>query len=318
MRVFSNPFGIGDLYFDNLTSPEGVPVAYDPVQRRFTSDAAFCANRALLDCNWVAASTNAPCDACAMTKMAPDTSHPSAVDYWAKTEAAKRWLLDNLSHWGWFGQNDTGPAPVFHMLTEGANPVVMGHGDGVVTISIDESDPVSQIQRREALKERYRTMIGHMRHEIAHFLWWRLSIVPDFLEEFRTVFGDERTDYGAALERHYANGPIDRWQDSYLTAYAAVHPHEDWAETTAHLLHLIDISDSFMGVSLSAPDTPPPDWDPYHETDPEKLTTTGGAIAMRINHVNRSMGLPDLYPFVVSDPARLKLSFAHKWLRRGP
>lgn len=55
--------------------------------------------------------------------------------------------------------------------------------------------------RKEALDEPYRTMIGHMRHEIAHMLWWRLSLRKDFLDAFREMFGNEREDYPAALQR---------------------------------------------------------------------------------------------------------------------
>ncbi|WP_158964417.1 zinc-binding metallopeptidase family protein [Chachezhania sediminis] len=318
MHLFANPAGPGTLFFDNLVSPEGVDVAYDPATQSFVTDAPFCANREVIGCNWIAAGPGPLCDACAMTAMAPDTSMPDAVANWAKTEAAKRWVLDNLRRWGWCGLRDTGPAPVFHMLAEGRKPVVMGHADGVVTISIEESDPVIRAERREALDERFRTMIGHMRHEIAHYLWWRLSIEPGFLDAFRKLFGDERADYGEALERHYGEGPPDNWWDSYLTPYASAHPHEDWAETTAHLLHLVDIADSFLAAGLSTPQLPVPDWQPYEEPEAAKVTSIAAEIAIGINHVNRSMGLQDLYPFVLSDPARQKLDFVHDWLFRGP
>lgn len=318
MRVFPSPSGDGIVFFDNLVSPEGVPVGYDPTARAFVADGPFCANRDQIACNWVAPEPGALCTACALTALAPDTTGEDAHRNWARTEADKRWVLDNLSNWGWFGADDTGPAPVFNLLAEGAAPVVMGHADGVVTITIEESDPVRQITRREELDESYRTMIGHMRHELAHMIWWRLAIEDDFATGFRALFGDESADYAAALERHYADGPPADWQARHLTPYASAHPHEDWAETTAHLLHLIDIVDSAAAAGLVAPEVQDPAWSAYEEPDAERLLTIAAAIALKINHVNRSMGLSDLYPFVLTDVTREKLAFVHHWLRRGP
>ena len=130
-----------------------------------------------------------------MTVLAPDTSIPNSIPYWAQTEAAKRWTLDNLGRWNWFRPEDPGTRPGFHMLAESPSPVAMGHADGVVTISVAEADEVVRTTRRQALQEPYRTMMGHMRHEIAHMLWWRLSLRADFLDAFRSMFGDERRDY---------------------------------------------------------------------------------------------------------------------------
>jgi hypothetical protein len=317
MRVFSNPVGAGTLWFDNLMTADGTPVAYDPQARAFLPTPPFCANRDVIGCNWIAPEPGAFCRACAMTALAPDPDIPNAIPNWAETEAAKRWVLDNLGRWHWFRPEDPGTRPMFHMLAEGATPAPMGHADGVVTISVAEADPVTRVTRREALDEPYRTMIGHMRHEIAHMIWWRLSLREDFLEAFRSMFGDERIDYGAALQYHYEAGPPPEWRQYYLTSYASAHPHEDWAETTAHLLHLTDLTDSFVAAGLASRDVPEHPWDPYAEPDSERLLYAGASVAMGVNHVNRSMGLSDLYPFVLSDPARHKLAFVHDWLRRG-
>ena len=317
MRVFSNPVGAGTLWFDNLMTADGTPVAYDPQARAFLPTPPFCANREVIGCNWIAPEPGAFCRACAMTALAPDPEIPQAIPNWAETEAAKRWVVDNLGRWHWFRPEDPGARPVFHMLAEGATPAPMGHIEGVVTISVAEADPVTRVTRREALDEPYRTMIGHMRHEIAHMLWWRLSLREDFLEAFRATFGDERIDYGAALRHHYEAGPPPAWRQYYLTSYASAHPHEDWAETAAHLLHLTDLTDSFVAAGLSARDVPEQPWDPYAEPDAERLLFAGASVAMGVNHVNRSMGLSDLYPFVLSAPARVKLAFVHDWLRRG-
>lgn len=315
MRVFANPVGAGSLWFDNLATADGTPVAYDPQARAFLPMPPFCVNREVIGCNWIAPKQGAFCRSCAMTALAPDPSIPDAMPNWAQTEAAKRWVLDNLGRWHWFRPEDPGAPPVFHMLAEGPTPVAMGHAGGVVTISVAEA--VLRTTRREALEEPYRTMIGHMRHEISHMLWWRLSLRDDFLDAFRNMFGDERVDYPSALQQYFHDGPPPGWQSSFLTAYASAHPHEDWAETAAHLLHLTDITDSFVAAGLSSPELPSPHWDPYMEPDAERLIRVAASLVAGVNHVNRSMGLSDLYPFVLSDAARRKLVFVHDWLRRG-
>lgn len=317
MRVFSNPVGPGSLWFDNLATADGTPVAYDPQARAFVPTPPFCINRERIGCNWIAPEEGAFCRSCAMTALAPDPDIENAIPNWALAETSKRWVLDNLGRWHWFRPEDPGTRPAFHLLAEGPTPVQMGHAQGVVTISVAEVDPVLRTARREALQEPYRTMIGHMRHELAHMLWWRLSLREDFLDDFRAVFGDERMDYPAALQHHYLNGPPAEWRKYYLTSYASAHPHEDWAETAAHLLHLTDIADSFVATGLSSAHIPDRNWEPYSEPDAGRLIRIAADLTVGINHVNRAMGLSDLYPFVLSDYARHKLSFVHNWLRRG-
>lgn len=317
MMSFTNPVGPGTLWFHNLATAEGTPVAYDPQARAFLPMPPFCANRVIIGCNWIAPEEGAFCRACAMTALAPDPDIPNAIDYWGETEAAKRWVIDNLGRWHWFRPEDPGTRPTFHMLADGNTLAAMGHGDGVVTMSVSEADPVVRISRREALDEPYRTLIGHMRHEIAHMLWWRLSLREDFLNAFREMFGDERIDYTTSLENHYHQGPPVGWEQAYITSYASAHPHEDWAETAASLLHLTDITDSFVASGLVSPEMPSHGWDPYAEPDTELLVHVASAIVMRVNHINRSMGLSDVYPYVLSETAHRKLAFVHDWLRRG-
>lgn len=317
MRVFSNPMGPGSLWFDNLTDADGRAVAYDPQARAFVSTPPFCANRTVIGCNWIAPEEGAYCRSCVMTALAPDPTIPDAMPNWALTEAAKRWVLDNLGQWNWFRPQDMGTPPVFHLLAEGKTPVLMGHARGVVTISVAEADRVLSTSRREELNEPFRTMVGHMRHEIAHVLWWRLSVREDFLDAFRSLFGDEREDYAIALQRHYSDGPPSDWRQRYLTMYGSAHPHEDWAETAAHLLHLTDIADSFVGAGFTSPELPGVGWDPYSEADAERLLDVAVSLTIGVNNINRSMGLSDIYPFVLSQYAYRKLAFVHDWLRRG-
>ena len=131
------------------------------------------------------------------------------------------------------------------------------------------------------------------------------------------LFGDETADYGAALEKHYRDGPPADWNARHVTPYASSHPHEDWAETFAHLLHLTDITDSYVAAGLQAPGLPGTGYDAYRETDTERLVTIGAGLGIALNHVNRSMGLQDVYPFVLTPVIREKLAFVGRWMSPG-
>lgn len=324
MKTFTCPDCGGALYFDNLTCACGRDVAFDPEGETFVRAGDPCANRAQIGCNWQSAAGPASlCRACAMTKVVPDSLVETNVPLWARTEAAKRWVLVNLGQWGWLKPSDPGPAPLFHLLSEttslGHAPVAMGHADGLITINVVEADPAERIARRERLSEAYRTLIGHFRHELGHYVFLRLSADGTFLEQFRALFGDERADYGASLARHYEQGPPAGWADAYITAYASSHPHEDWAETFAHLVHLTDMLDSFLAAGFAAPGLDRVLPNPYACTEPVDLISAALGIGLGMNHVSRSMGQFDVYPFVTSEKVRTKLAFIHKWVaRKGP
>jgi hypothetical protein len=138
-------------------------------------------------------------------------------------------------------------------------------------------------------------------------------------EPFRALFGDERADYADALRQHHDNGPPADWQARYVTAYASAHPWEDWAETWAHYLHMTDTLEmaAACGVSLE----PWRDDDPKIEAaaipdNPERasfdeLMDSWLPLTYLLNNLNRGLGLPDGYPFVLSEPALTKLRFVH-------
>lgn len=322
MRTFTCPPDGTVVYFENLACACGLEVAWNPATGAMTTEGPRCANRGLIGCNWLAADDGGLCAACRMTEVTPDLSLPREVARWAEGEAAKRWVVATIARWGWLLNGDPGPMPRFHFLAEetreGDVQVTMGHAGGLITLSVAEADSAIRNQRRAELNEPYRTLMGHVRHELAHYLFERLATSEDFATAFRERFGDERTDYGAALDRHYRDGPPQDWAERHLSAYASMHPHEDWAETAAHLLHLTDILDSAVATGL----LPGPNFDapgdPYAAADAEKLVTDAVALGLALNQVNRSMGLPDLYPFVLSPVAREKLAFAHRWLTAGP
>ena len=173
------------------------------------------------------------------------------------------------------------------------------------------------------MHETYRTLLGHFRHEVGHWIWDVLVRDGGRLDECRALFGDDRTDYQSALQRHYSEGPAPDWQSRTITAYASSHPWEDFAETWAHYLHIIDTLDtgSAFGISIR------PDADhtgdlstsvavePYAEPEMSKVLDAWLPLVFAVNSLNRSMGLADLYPFVISEPVRAKLSFMHSLTR---
>ncbi len=320
MRIFPCPTCGVTVSFENLFCGCGTQLGFDDHEGRFTTLRHACANRSIISCNWNAPDEGRLCRSCAMTEVVPDAFKGENQSLWAKAELAKRWVLATLARWGWFSAQDSGPRPVFHLLAEDSYQgnvfVSMGHENGVVTINVTEADAVTRMMRSEELDERLRTMIGHFRHEIAHFLFERLGASSDqFLDEFRQLFGDERADYGEALKQYYESGPQPGWPEDHVTPYAASHPHEDWAESAAHLMHITDIADSFAAAGLSSPSLATVNPDVYAEFNTDALVSLGVELGIALNHVNRSMGLSDLYPFVLTPAIRSKLAFAHRWLR---
>ena len=138
-----------------------------------------------------------------------------------------------------------------------------------------------------------------------------LTVAPGFQDEFRPLFGDETQDYNAALQEHYAN-PKDPGED-FITAYATSHPHEDWAETVAHLLHMVDFTDSFINAGLLMKNVPD-GYQPYAETDADHLLNIAAEVAIAINDINRALDNSDLYPFILTPKIREKIKFAHGWI----
>lgn len=321
MQLFTCPACGDRLFFANLQCACGASVAFDPEAAAFISGSTFCANRAEIDCNWVAVGGNTLCRGCAMTALVPETFQGDNRALWRESELAKRWVLTNLARWGWLTDADPGPRPVFHMLAEatssGGRSVSMGHQDGVVTINVTEADDVMRVRRREDFDEPLRTMIGHFRHELGHFFFERLAADSGFTQGFRALFADERIDYGAALNEYYRQGPYAGWEGRHITPYAASHPHEDWAESFAHLLHLTDIIDSFLSDGLTGDGLPAADYDAYAERDAARLLDYGTRLGVALNHVNRSMGLSDIYPFVHTPAIAEKLRFVHLWMASG-
>ena len=214
-------------------------------------------------------------------------------------------------------------ALVFQFMADmpGGQPVLTGHADGIITVNIAEADDAERERRRHALGEPYRTLLGHIRHEIGHYYWTLLvERTGDALARFRELFGDEREDYAAALKRHYDDGPPADWQERFVTSYASAHPWEDWAETWAHYLHMTDTLEmaASCGVSLrpSRSDEPSLRRVPASAGTPDgtfdRLLESWFPLTYMLNNLNRGLGLPDAYPFVLSAPTIEKLRFVHE------
>lgn len=316
MRSFFCPACKAPVYFDNLVCNCGEALFYEPEARAMWNVAAPCANRDTIGCNWVAIPNGPLCRSCAMSDVVPALNIGDNRGLLTRAEGAKRRMLANLSNWNWFNDADRGPRPRFLMLSEDAGgarteQIVMGHANGDITINVTEADALTRLQRQQSLGEDYRAMIGHFRHEMAHFLFDRLSQANGFSAAFRALFGDERADYAAALDRHYAAPSAPG--KTHITAYATAHPHEDWAETVAHLLHLVDITDSFVHAGLTMPGIPA-EYSAYHDPDANRLLTLATAVVIAINDINRALDKGDLYPFILTPKIREKMIFAHDWL----
>lgn len=262
------------------------------------------------------------CLSCRQTRVLPDLSDAANFGRWMQIEAAKRRLFYSLARLG-LEPAPGGARPVFELMADkpGEPAVMTGHHNGVITLNVAEADDDERARRRIALGEPYRTLVGHLRHESGHFYWDQLIRDGGRLESFRQVFGDESIDYAAALEAHYAKGPdLGDWAANYVSAYAASHPWEDWAETWAHYLHMIDLLET--SASYATQVTVPGIYgaqlshavDPFGKPAPDFNTMLGHLVPLTLvlNSLTRSLGQPDAYPFALAENALAKLRFVHE------
>ncbi len=286
-----------------------------------------CANALDNGCNWLvpAEADTAFCPADSLNRTIPDLGVARNGERWAVLERAKRRLVYTLLRLGLPvvpKSVDTDRGLAFDFLADPGDgtKVMTGHAAGVVTINVAEADPVETMRLREQLDEPYRTVLGHFRHEVAHYYWERLIQGRSEQQSFRELFGDEREDYEAALQRHYEAGPPADWQSRHISAYAAAHPWEDWAETFAHHLHIVDALDVAQAFGLrvdpevdAAPEMDAERLDdPYRAPSAKALVDAWLPLCFAVNSLNRAMGLGDLYPFVLTEPVIAKLEFVRR------
>jgi hypothetical protein len=310
-----------------------------------------CANYVDHDaCNWMvaAADGNPLCRGCRLNRTIPDLSVPGAVALWQRLQLERNRLVYSLLRLGLPLQTraeapDAGLA--FDFLAS-SNPsfregdryrdrsgendrsdendrVTIGHEQGVITLDLAEADDAVRERVRLDMAEPYRTLLGHFRHESGHFYWDRLVRDSRWLADFRECFGDEREDYAKALARHYEGGPSREWENQFVSSYASSHPWEDWAETWAHYLHIVDTLETAWQFGLRlAPRVQESDnlavavpFDPYDCDDFAMLVDYWLPVMAALNTLNHSMGQADAYPFVLTARVIDKLELAHNIIR---
>ncbi|MEO5807579.1 putative zinc-binding metallopeptidase [Devosia sp.] len=288
----------------------------------------FCDNARHGACNWLVPATPGGdifCAACRHNETIPPIDDPVNLARWQIIERAKKRLFYSLLRLD-LPLHTRGEAPghglSFRFLADDANersPVLTGHEDGIITIALIEADDAQREARREAMGEPYRTLLGHFRHEIGHHYWDLLVRPTDQLQPFRAKFGDDSQDYARALQRHYASGAPVGWPQNFISAYATSHPWEDFAETWAHYLHIVDTVEMASAFGIRAdPKTDTDgsmavaiDFDPYWSAKFEEIVDRWIPLTLLMNNLNRAMGQPDAYPFVLSPAVIDKLCFIH-------
>lgn len=263
-------------------------------------------------CNWLVPADDPDpfCESCRLNAVIPNLSLPENPSHWARLEAAKRSLLYELRRLGLPLTPRSAAHPRglgFAFMEDDDNQQVLtGHAGGLITINIREADDAYRETMRKRLGEPYRTLLGHFRHESGHFYWEHLVATDaDRLARFRALFGDERQDYAMALERHYSQAQVP-WSVWHITAYAAAHPWEDWAETWSHYLLLRDTLETAGDLGLQQREDP----------DLQRMLAHWRELSVLINALGRSLGMPSLYPFVHTEQVAEKLGFIHDLLQQ--
>lgn len=347
MRIFQCQSCQSPVYFENTTCLScGHALAYQSTYEKLVSlqrqgndwawilndgqSYRYCKNYQYQACNWLVASDHLQeyCEACQLNKTIPNLNSASNLQAWRQLEVAKRRLIYSLKRLRLPIRSKEYPTSLglaFDFLsandpTANNRPVRTGHANGLITINLAEADPVHRERIRKKLSEPHRTLIGHFRHEIGHY-YWELLIrnQEDKRSQFSTLFGDASQDYSAALATYYQNGAHPNWQQTYISTYATAHPWEDWAETWAHYLHIMDTMETGYSFGLSL-DPKILDnsslskrihFDPYEENDFDIIFDTFIPLTFALDSFNRGMGLPDVYPFVVAPLVKEKLGFIH-------
>ncbi|MBZ9556616.1 MULTISPECIES: putative zinc-binding metallopeptidase [unclassified Modicisalibacter] len=266
---------------------------------------------------------DALCDCCRYNDVVPDLSIEGHRERWAALEAAKRRLFYTLDLLGLpHGTAEEGfePPLSFSFMadalpdaglwrsTAGTDKVYTGHAEGHITINVKEADDVERERLRVDMHESHRTLIGHFRHEIGHY-YWDLLVKGRDEAASREVFGDhDSPPYGEALERYYESGPPDDWAQRYVSAYATMHPWEDFAETFAFYLDIVAVLDTAHHLGVSAAD---------HDASLTRMLAAFHQVGLGVNELNREMGLTDLVPEVVTPAIRDKLAYVHQLIHQA-
>jgi hypothetical protein len=271
-----------------------------------------------------------------MNRTIPDLSTARNMMLWGRMEIAKRRLIYTLLRLGISlpcKSENPKMGLAFDIVSTLSNPTVTtGHLNGVITVNLEEADDTYRQINRQQLGENSRTLLGHFRHESAHYLWQRcLSELPWNDPQrlaFRERFGDEWLDYSSSLSAHYQRGATTGWEQNFITGYAASHPWEDWAETWAHYLQIMDGLETCesMGIQVKHLALPllmlPGEAGTLPAMLPQNGITDGEFLAWLqrwmclstvLNEISHSIGEAPLYPFVISVRVAQKLRLAHHY-----
>lgn len=246
------------------------------------------------------------CRFCRLNSVIPDISIDGNISKWHRLEQAKHRVLEIVQRVGLpIGGPSSGlhPELSFCFKSSGVEPVSTGHAHGRITIDIAEADSAYREQVRVQFGEPQRTLVGHFRHELGHY-YWDLLVKQNRLDQFREIFGDETDpDYSTAQQRYYAEGPIHGWPGQYISAYASMHPWEDFAESFVYYLDMRSVlltASHFQLISSNQYESLPEMVDQYRQ------------VGLVVNELNRDMGLLDLVPKLIAPPIRRKVEFIHR------
>ncbi|KQW61380.1 MULTISPECIES: putative zinc-binding metallopeptidase [Ensifer] len=288
----------------------------------------FCDNAVIDVCHWLvpADQPDRYCVACRHNTIVP-TIDGVGLERWRRIGLAQRHLFYSLLRWRLphpTREQDPQNGLAFEFLADTVDtygntvPARTGHKNGMISLRASEAEDVVRESVRVSMNEPYRSLLGHFRHEIGHFYWQKLVADEATRIEARALFGDETQDYAAALQRHYYQGPPDDWQERFISPYASAHPSEDFAECWAHLFHIVDALETgrAFGMVLDpiGHDTLEAEipFDPYREPSAGVLVEAWVPLSVALNAIQRSMGQPDSYPFVLSQPVIQKLDFINR------
>ncbi|MFT8520954.1 putative zinc-binding metallopeptidase [Gluconobacter oxydans] len=295
----------------------------------------YCSNHDDDVCNWLttpdATGGRSFCLACRFNRTIPNLDILGNLERWRKIEVAKHRLFYTLLRLKLplkDRRQDPENGLVFDFLDDapdGSSSVMTGHANGVITIAMREADDASRERMRVEMGEYYRTLLGHFRHEIGHYYWNVLVRDAGRLDECRAVFGDDRADYQKALQVYYDSPTPPDWQDSHVSVYATSHPWEDFAETWAHYLHIVSTLETACAFGVSVDPRVPGIGhasgrtlgDPYTQASFEDIMQAWLPLTYAVNSLNRSMGLADFYPFVLTAGIMHKLAFIHRLIRES-
>ncbi|MGB5600810.1 MAG: putative zinc-binding metallopeptidase [Thiothrix litoralis] len=312
-----------EVFFEESVCPAcHSPLGFNPATLRMVvlTDAPTLRTCALryhpVGCNWMLAEgdNHRQCRSCRLTRTVPQQNIPINVQRWKVLERAKRRLVYSFIMLGLpvvTRMQDPDEGLAFDFLEDQrTNPLVKkkivytGHHNGVITLHVAEADDAYRAKTREQMNESYRTVLGHMRHEMGHYYWDKLIRGSVWYPRFRYLFGGEE-DYRESMDNYYAYGPVPKWEKRHVSAYASAHPWEDWAETWAHYLHIMDTLETAAGFAVIHRST-------AHSRDFHLLMGEWRQLTLMMNALNRSMGQRDSYPFTLSRQVIVKLRFIHQ------